>query len=409
MKILVLASSYPRFPGDGTAPFVKSLSEELARLGHQVHVLAPYDPAVQETSDSPVSVYRFRYVWADSLCIVGHAKSLEADVRLKKTVYFLTPLYLLCGAIALIRLARKYQFNLIHTHWVLPNGPIGALCARLLRLPLVITLHGSDIFVANRNLLFSQVARFALRSADAVTACSPELKSWAVQMGAKESSVHLVPWGADPQRFAAQDASGLRVKLGLEPDELVVLAMGRLVYKKGFEYLIRAVPKIPRTIPWRLIIGGDGDLRDNLQQLACQLGVEERVLFLGQVPWDEVPGCLSLCDVFVAPSIRDRSGNLDGLPTVILEAMSVGRPIVSTEIAGIPLVVRDGENGFLVPEKSPQGLATAIGRLLASSELRARQGAVSRRMVEQELNWKSVAREFEQLLRTVAGVGEVKA
>lgn len=399
MKIAVIASSYPRFPGDGTAPFVKSLSENLAELGHEIHVLAPYDPVVREDDHSPISVHRFRYVWADSLCILGHAKSLEADIRLKKIAYILIPLYLLCGTVALIRLTRKFKFDLIHVHWVLPNGPIGAIGARLLHLPLVITLHGSDIFMAKRNPIFRLFARFAFSSASATTACSPELEEHALRIGGKNLDTFLIPWGADPHIFAPRDATKLRTVLGIEPDEIVVMAMGRLVYKKGIEYLIRAVHEISTAIPWRLVIVGDGDLRSDLENLARELEIDRRVLFVGQIPWHEAPHYLNVCDIFVMPSIHDHLGNLDGLPTVILEAMATRKPVIGTNIAGIPLVIRDGVNGFLVPEKSSKRLSHALEQLLTSPDLRARQGSAGRYMVKQELNWKQIAQDFQSIFQ----------
>jgi glycosyltransferase involved in cell wall biosynthesis len=399
MKIVVVTSSYPRFPGDGTAPFVRSLAENLAELGHEIHVLAPYDPAVRKDDHSSISVHRFRYVWTNSLCMIGHAKSLKADVRLRKIAYLLIPLYLLCGTFALIRLARKSKFDLVHVHWVLPNGPIGAIGARLLHLPLIITLHGSDIFMAKRNPIFRLVARFAFSSASATTACSPELEEHALQIGGKSLDTFLIPWGADPQIFAPRDATELRIELGIEPEEVVVMAMGRLVYKKGLEYLIRAVHQIPTTIPWRLVIVGDGDLRGDLERLAQELGIDSRVLFVGQIPWHEAPHYLNVCDIFVMPSIHDHFGNLDGLPTVILEAMATGKPVIGTNIAGIPLVIRDGVNGFLVPEKSSKHLSSALEQLLTSSDLRAKQGAAGRCMVKQQLNWKQIAQNFQSIFQ----------
>jgi glycosyltransferase involved in cell wall biosynthesis len=117
---------------------------------------------------------------------------------------------------------------------------------------------------------------------------------------------------------------------------LIILTAGRLVGKKGFVYLLRALPKILASIPQaRLVIAGEGPERPLLEGVSKDLGVDDRVSLVGNVPWTQVPAYLFLSDIFVVPSIHDSSGNLDGLPNVILEAMAAGRPIVATPIGGI--------------------------------------------------------------------------
>ena len=149
----MLTSSYPRFRGDNPGTFVQSLSEALAQRGHEIHVVAPYDPLVQPDPEAPVVMHRFRYVWSDDLCLVGHARSLEADVRLKRSVYPLTVLYLVAALKEIVRLNRRHHFDVIHANWVLPNGPIGAIAHRMTGVPLLIHLHGSDVFVSKYDSL----------------------------------------------------------------------------------------------------------------------------------------------------------------------------------------------------------------------------------------------------------------
>jgi glycosyltransferase involved in cell wall biosynthesis len=212
----------------------------------------------------------------------------------------------------------------------------------------------------------------------------------------------VVPWGVDTHAFSSDPLVGqaLRRELGFGDDEMMVFAAGRLVYKKGFDYLLRAAPMVlerkPRT---RFVIAGDGDLAGELQSLAASLGVGERVHFAGSVSREQIGAYFSACDVFVVPSVQDREGNVDGLPTVLMEAMAAAKPIVATRVAGIPLVMTDGENGLLVEEKDPAQLAEAVTRLLASPELRARMGQAGERRVRDELNWRHIADIFVELYR----------
>jgi len=166
------------------------------------------------------------------------------------------------------------------------------------------------------------------------------------------------------------------------------LGVGRLVYKKGFEYLIRAIPLVVSEFENVLfVIGGEGPLRSQLRQISRELGVQNHLLLPGAIPWDEMPSYLSMCDVFVAPCVRDHQGNVDGLPNVVLEAMACSKPIVATAVGGLPEVIRSGDNGLLVEEKKPFQLAEALKRLLGSPEERSRYGLSSRSKVERALNW----------------------
>jgi glycosyltransferase involved in cell wall biosynthesis len=205
----------------------------------------------------------------------------------------------------------------------------------------------------------------------------------------------VVPGALDPIPGAR---ANLRHRLGLAAETPLVLALGRLVYKKGFTYLIEAAPAILAAHPAaRLVIAGGGDLAEELQQQVAALGLGGRVLLPGPVARDLVPLYFSGADVFVLPSVVDQRGNVDGLPNALLEAMASGAAIVASDVAGVPLAVHDGENGLLVPQKTPEALAQAVIRLLDSPDLRARYGAASRTRIEQDLNWPHVAEMFEQL------------
>lgn len=394
MKICMVTSSYPRFRGDIAATAVKSLCEYLVKLGHEVHVLAPYDPAVRVDDKSMVKVHRFKYIWADNLCLIGHGRSLEADVRVRREVYWLMPFYLAAGFWRLLRLSLEHRFDVIHVHWVLPSGPIAAMVAMLHRLPLLVSLHGSDVFVAERNRLFTTFAQSVFAKATQVIACSNDLAERAMRLGLDREKVGVIPIGVDVHKFCGDETreKTLGEKLGVASDELVVLGLGRLVYKKGFEYLVRAIPQVIAEFKnVKFVIVGAGLLQNQLRLISKELGASKYLLTPGGVLWDEVPQYIGMCDVFVVPSIRDHSGNVDGLPNVLLEAMASGKPVVASRIGGIPAVLQHERNGLLVDEKDPQQLATAINRLLASPSLRKRYGSAGREKAKRELNWESIA------------------
>ncbi len=253
--------------------------------------------------------------------------------------------------------------------------------SRATGVPFAVTLHGSDIFMAERAAPLRRMAAATLAGARHVTSCSADLKQRLLAIGGERhaAKVPLVPNGTDLVP-AGEPPEGVRHRLGAAPDEPLVAAVGRLVYKKGFRYLLEAAPEILRRHPRaRLVIGGGGELAGELAGQARELGVAERVSFPGMLSHDQVLELVAAADLFVMPSIRDPGGNIDGLPIVVLEAMAAGRPVVATDVAGMPLAVADGETGLLVAEKDAAALAGAVSELLADDERRRRMGEAGRR------------------------------
>jgi glycosyltransferase involved in cell wall biosynthesis len=396
MRVCLIASTYPRFQSDGAGRFVRSIAEALAAEGHEVHVLAPFHPGVAPFA-SPAHLHHFRYVWPNTLAIMGYAEAMDSDRGLRGPAYLLAPLFLLAEWLALWRLHRRYHFDLLHAHWVIPNGVAAAILARIYRLPLVISLHGSDVFVALLNPLLSAAARWAFRSA--VTACSPDLLEGALTLGVPAARGHLLPWGADPDTFtAAVHTDALRAHWKLPAGASVVMCLGRLVEKKGISYLLQAAPKVLAACPdTRFLVVGDGPEAGTLMQQAAALGIGDRVVFTGASAWTDVPAYLALADLFVVPSVKAAQGNVDGMPTTILEAMAAGLPVIASRLAGIPLVVTHEGTGLLVDEKQPDQLAEAILRLLTNPSERLAYGRAARTRVENELNWRQVARQLSTL------------
>jgi glycosyltransferase involved in cell wall biosynthesis len=180
-----------------------------------------------------------------------------------------------------------------------------------------------------------------------------------------------------------------------------------MVYKKGFTYLLDAMPRIRAIHPHAtLVLAGYGDLLDALKRRAYELNVADAVIFPGQLPRDRAARYVAAADVYVVPSVRDDAGNVDGLPNTLLEGMGAACPIVATRVAGIPDVVVDGVHGVLVPERDPEALAEAITRLLIGRDVAVRLGEAARRRVLEELSWDVVAARFEEAyLRALATGG----
>lgn len=403
MNILMLTSSYPKYVGETTAPFVEAIAVGLARRRHMVHVVAPFHPDVRRAPvEYGVRLHFYRYAPHRVFNVYGYAESLHADVGLRRTALAAVPFALAASLRAMLHLTRHHRFDVIHAHWVLPNGAPAMLAARLRNLPLVVSLHGSDVYLASRGwpLALSAVAVF--RSAGAITACSSDLYQRALRLGAPPAHTTVIPYGVDAHAFRPDPRAGIQVRaeLHLPPDTPLILAMGRMVYKKGFTFLLDALPHIRALHPRAtLVLAGYGDLLDELKEHARRLGVVDAVIFPGRLPRDRAARYVAAADVYVVPSVRDDAGNVDGLPNTLLEGMGAARPIVATRTAGIPDVIADGVHGLLVPERDPVALANAIVRLLSDRNLAARLGEAARRRVLDELSWDVTAVRFEEAYR----------
>jgi glycosyltransferase involved in cell wall biosynthesis len=400
LKILAVTSTYPRYPGDGVAPFVGSIVSGVADLGHDVHVLVPEHADWRwPARDGRVTFHRYRYSPVRSWTPWGFSESLAGGSTIRKPLYLLAPVV----AASAVRAARKILsgggFDVVHAHWVVPNGPIGRLAAGAT--PLIVSMHGSDVAVAERSRAFGRVASWTFERASAVTAPSRDLLSRARELGAHEP-LELVPYGADEVEVSNDAAAAVRSRLGIAADDVLVVGIGRLIPVKGFDYLVDALADAwsdDRRL--RLVLVGDGSERMALADRARSLGVADRVELVGAVAHDNVPEYLAAADVVVVPSIHF-DGLVDGLPNVALEAMAAAKPLVATRVGGLPDLVRDDRNGLLVEEKSATELASVIRRLAGDADLRARLGAAARDEIRAERSWESVARRFVEVYERAA-------
>jgi glycosyltransferase involved in cell wall biosynthesis len=252
--------------------------------------------------------------------------------------------------------------------------------------------------VAERHRIARLAAREAFKRARWVTACSEDLRSRAVAIGAAADRSNVIPYGVDSDLFKPDARSRARGRdiLGVADNAPVVLAVGRLVKKKGFEYLIDAAAVLKADQPrLRVAIAGDGDLETSLRARARAAGVGDAVQFLGVVPHDIVPTLLAAADVAVAPSVRDDAGNVDGLPNTVLEIMASATPLVATRAGGIGAVASDGVTARLVPERDVRALASAIDALLRDRSAATLLGRQARDFVCRHHSWARVAEDFE--------------
>jgi glycosyltransferase involved in cell wall biosynthesis len=392
MRVLMVTSSYPKFPGDVTAPFIESIAHAVAARGHTVDVVLPAHPDLRRGPDEPVSFMPYGYAPRADWSLWGYAQSLDRDVRVRRGMYLLAPLAALALRGTVGGQLRERRYDAVHVHWVVPNAAFVADVVAAHGVPLVVSLHGSDVFLAERFWPARVLGGRALASAGAVTACSRDLHERGVRLGARPARTRTVPYGVDVGLFSpARETRGIRPRLGVPSSAIFVLAFGRLVEKKGFRYLLEACARVPGV---HLVIAGEGALLGELESIGRDRGTP--VTFAGTLDRETLATALAAADVVAVPSVVDQAGNVDGLPNALLEALASGRAVVASRLAGIPEVVDDGVNGLLVAEKDTAALIDGLRRLTADPALRARLGAAARRQAVERLSWDAAGRNFEE-------------
>ena len=381
--------------------------EHIASPGTEVSVLTAWDPEWnRRPNDHTVDLRTYRYVWPDSLHILGYSRTIEGNVRFRKRVFALSPLLFLFAWRAFRNLVREKRPDVLHAHWILPNGFIAGQVAKETGIPLLIQLHGSDVFTAEKNPVFRRMARFAAAQASCIVSPSPDLAARLGALGVDTRKIVLVPNAVESgfcQGVGATEVETLRKRLNIPSDRRVALAMGRMVHVKGFAFLLDAFSRVADEFPdVTLVLAGGGVLYEEMRRRANDLGLTDRVIMPGPVSREDVPVYFRMADLFVVPSIRHESGAVDGLPVVIPEAMASGLPIIASAVGGIPVLVRDGCNGILVPERDPSALADALRRLLSDGKLCRDYGERARRIVECSVNYDRVADHFTLLYREIA-------
>jgi colanic acid/amylovoran biosynthesis glycosyltransferase len=297
-------------------------------------------------------------------------------------------------ALLLAREARARGITHLHAHFASVATTVAALAAHFEGLSFTFTAHAKDIF--HESVDAAQLRTKLAEAKAVVTVSDYNVAYLRGTFGAAASTVRRVYNGLDLERFR------FTAPVGRPP---MIVAVGRLVEKKGFADLVAACAQLrEQGREFRCRIIGSGPLHDALQNQIEQLGLGTHVELLGPRPQSEVVQHVRDAAVFVAPCIDGADGNRDGLPTVLLEAMALGTPCVSTDVTGIPEVVRDGETGLLVPQRDVARLARAIDGLLAEPALGVALAERARRLMEDEFDIHRNTVQLRALFRPAARI-----
>ena len=401
LKVILLASSYPRSADDTASVFLRYLAERLYKRGLEVHVLAPADRESGSETEKGVAVHRFRY-FPGTWQRLAYGSGILPNLKRNPLLWGQVPFFLASMTYSLLRLMREIQPDILQAHWLIPQGTIAVLVKFFRKIPVITTVHGGDVFALQGTLL-GKIKRFTLRRSDAWTS-NTRASSDAVGDGASVPRPQIIPMGVDIERFASGNRNRLREGLG--PDENVVLFVGRLVEKKGVDDLIQAFSLLPTSMQarTRLWIVGSGEQETALRAQGAHLGISEKITLWGKISNNELPDFYAAADLFVGPSVMATSGDTEGQGVVFLEAFAARLCVLATRIGGISEVVESGKTGLLVEPRNPEMLANGIAKLLNNTNLRARLASNAFEKVVAEYDWNNIAGSFEEIYRRALSV-----
>lgn len=394
--LLVLASTYPRWKDDHEPGFVHELAKRLTDR-FRVLALVPHAPGAlaRETLDG-VEVVRYRYA-PERLEVLVNDGGIVTNLRRTKWKILLVPSFVLSQAWRAWRLMRSEGVDVVHAHWLLPQGLIATMMRRLpgQKIPFLVTSHGADLY-ALRGRVLEELQHFVLRNASAATVVSGAMRERLLAMGADVGNVTVQPMGVDlTERFTP----------GMEEQrsQREVLFVGRLVEKKGLRHLLDALPHVLLQIPDAVLtIAGFGPEEEALRVRAQELRIEASVRFLGAVPQGDLPELYRNAALLVAPFISASSGDEEGLGLVLVEAIGCGCPVVVGDVRAMDELMGSDFRDLRVDPRDTVQLASKITEVLLNPVGARKQLEVLRQNVRARFDWNSASSGYMDLLTSVS-------
>ncbi len=392
MKIGVITSAYPEFEDDPHGIFVHRLMKEISKQGHEVHILAPYTGEKTKYVLEGVHVERFHYFYPKRFQKLCGRSGMIDNVKEGFFVKFQVLPFLFFN---LVHSLRKFkEMDVVHVQWPIPNG-LGALfLQKIYGIPYINTIHGEEVYLSKRYHTMFALKRLVNDSSKTVTNSSATMNS-CLETGLDKGKFEIIPFGADVDFYRP-------LKTSENENIFQILAVGYLIERKGFEYLIRSMEHVLKEHEnVQLTIVGSGPLEKKLKDLIKDLELKNNVKIIKNVSDDELLHLYNLSDLFVLPSIVDSQGNTEGLGVVLLEAMACQLPVIGSNTGGIPDIIQDGETGLLVPEKDISGLSNAILKLIENGNLRKQLAINGYNKVRKKFSWEHVAGSYLKIYNNI--------
>lgn len=386
MKVLYL-QTFPLY-GSGSGTYARYLAREISKH-HDVAMIVPDN---RPLTNSNVKIYPIKMPFYVSF--TGHPEWKDGKLYKNispREIYAIYKRFMDTTVDAV----EDFKPNIIHVHHAFPFSWIARFIKNTYLIPYVITVHGSELPTAQKDKRYLALTMDALRRARRIIPNSYYTRDWMIKIFGDEykKQIRVIPGGVDIKKFRKINSNEIDEMFGTKNKKVIVFS-GKLTPYKGVKYLVKAAKKIKGEI----LILGDGQERKNLEQITKDENIKN-VKFIGHLGSDTefLVKFYSRADVFVAPSIWD-----EPLGLVILEAMSCNTPVVVTRKGGIPLAVKDGQNGFFIKPRNSNDIADKVNKLLENDDLRKKMSIKARKIAEKKFSWKLISQKFENIYQKFA-------
>jgi len=380
-----------------TESFVRDIAIYSAKYGNNITLYGP-KPKKEELKSLLKSRVKFIPTKVRSLFTSGEKieDTFLEKPRLEMFKHFFLTIF------EIFRIIKKDKVDLIHAHWVLPSGFIASLISIVLNKPLIITAHGRSIYynpklgkTAPKKGYIKLMYKLVFGKMKKIVAVSNYLKEIIVNLGIPKSKIELIYNGTSIEQFQPTISGDMiKKELNIE-DTFNILTVRKFFYRKGLQFLIKAISIIKEKITnVKLIIIGYGPFESYLKSLTQKLGLQNHIIFLGQIQNQNLPPYYAASDIFVIPSLAE------GFGVAAAEAMAMELPLISTNIKGL-IEVSDSKNAIVVPPADYKAVANAIIKLWQDPELRKKLGKSGREKILKKFNWDRAGREYNELYESV--------
>ncbi len=390
--ILVVSSTFPRWLDDTDPPFVNELSKRLVNKGIEVDVLAPhaFGSEKKEVLDG-INVYRYQYFFS-KWQLLAYDGGIIANLKKNKLLYLLVPIFIFSQTWSLLTLLKKNKYDLIHAHWLIPQGLIAVFISKYLYKDcpkILCTSHGSDLF-SFQSFLFKSIKKWVLNYSDGITVVCEHMRENCLQITNIKEKIHVCSMGVDLVNTFMPLAN-------IKQDNNKILFVGRLVEEKNVNILLEAMHSLIQKYPkLKLFIVGDGPERCQLEALCKELSIEHAVEFIGAINHNQLPEIYSSSTIAVMTSKRE------GLGLVAIEAMGCGCVVIAPSLPAMEDIIENGVNGVLVKPGDSVQLANAVENILVNKETKNMIVANARQSVIDKFDWGVIVNKYREIIESMS-------